>query len=132
MKKLTLTFLFLCATVAINAQDLSKPKNGNAIRLKDYNVVIKPGSELEIPMWVVKSKKYKLKLKDPVTSGTAGIDFQFTRVQGEDPMKWKVKLNANKEMKEGTYNYIIRIPGYGRNAVKNALIMVKVVGSDTE
>lgn len=127
MKKLILTLAFFTAAVAVQAQDLSKPKNGNAIRLKENVITIEQGEELDIQMWIVKAKKYKLKLGDPKASGKEGVDFAFGSRGAEDPIAYNVKVKVDADTPTGDYNYILKVPGTGRNAVKNTIITVKVV-----
>lgn len=128
MKKIIPTF-FLLAYMGIgelHAQDLSKPKSGNAIRLKDYSITIAQGEELDLEMWVVKSKKYSLKLGEPEASGKSGVLFSFERKEGE-PINYEMKLKADTSTPAGNYMYILKVPGQGRNAVKSTTLMVKVV-----
>ena len=128
MKKVIPAF-FLLAWMGIGeiqAQDLSKPKSGNAIRLKDYNVTIAQGEELDLSMWVVKAKKYKLKLGTPVANGKDGVDFTFAQKEGE-PINYGMKLKVDKSTPAGNYMYILKVPGVGRNTVKSTTLMVKVV-----
>ena len=112
----------------IQAQDLSKPKSGNAIRLKDYTVTVAQGEEVNLDMWVVKAKKYKLKLGDPQASGKTGVLFTFAQKDGE-PINYDMKLKVDSSTPAGDYMYILKVPGTGRNSVKSTTLMVKVVQS---
>lgn len=110
----------------INAQDLTQPKSGNAIRLKDYTITIAQGEELDLKMWVVAAKKYKLKLGDPEASGKSGVLFSFNE-KAEQPIAYDMKVKVDSATPAGDYMYILKVPGTGRNAVKSTTLMVKVV-----
>ncbi|GEM_PF-2181899 len=110
----------------INAQDLSQPKSGNAIRLKDYTITIAQGEELDLKMWVVAAKKYKLKLGEPEASGKSGVLFSFNE-KAEKPIAYDMKVKVDSATPAGDYMYILKVPGTGRNAVKSTTLMVKVV-----
>jgi len=110
----------------IQAQDLSKPKSGNAIRLKDYTVTVAQGEELNLDMFVVKAKKYKLKLGQPEASGKTGVIFTFESKEGEH-INYDMKLKVDSSTPAGDYMYILKVPGTGRNSVKSTTLMVKVV-----
>lgn len=132
MKKL-LTTLMLLTIIGLSttyAQDLTKPKKGNAIRLKDYTLTIKQGEELNIDMWVVKSKKYKLNIGAPAAKGKSGINFWFN-AKSEDPITYGIKIKADDNAATGDHMFILKIPGTGRNAVKGTTIMVKVVSAES-
>lgn len=110
----------------IQAQDLTKPRSGNAIRLKDYSLTIAQGEELDIQMWVVKAKKYKLNLGEPNASGKTGVIFNFDEQEGEQ-ISYDVKIKVDDSTPAGDYMYILKVPGTGRNAVKSTTLMIKVV-----
>ena len=128
MKKVIPAFFILAwmGLGEIQAQDLTKPKSGNAIRLKDYTVTIAQGEEVNLDMWVVKAKKYKLKLGAPEASGKTGVVFSFDQKDGE-PINYGMKLKVDSSTPAGDYMYILKVPGVGRNAVKSTTLMVKVV-----
>lgn len=128
MRKILLSFfsLMLIGLVDLSAQDLSKPKSGNAIRLKEYSVTIAQGETLNADIWVVKAKKYKLNLGTPDASGKAGISFDFESKQA-DPIQFGMQIKVDASMPAGDYMYILNVPGNGRSAVKSTTIMVKVV-----
>ena len=130
MKKVIPAFFILAwmGLGEIQAQDLSKPKSGNAIRLKDYTVTVAQGEEVNLDMWVVKAKKYKLKLGDPQASGKTGVLFTFAQKDGE-PINYDMKLKVDSSTPAGDYMYILKVPGTGRNSVKSTTLMVKVVQS---
>ena len=128
MKKLIATF-FILAFIGIgeiHAQDLTQPKSGNAIRLKDYTITIAQGQELNMEMWVVAAKKYKLKLGTPEASGKSGVLFSFD-TKNEKPISYDMKLKVDSATPAGDYMYILKVPGTGRNSVKSTTLMVKVV-----
>lgn len=110
----------------IHAQDLTQPKSGNAIRLKDYTVTVAQGEELNLEMWVVAAKKYKLKLGQPEASGKSGVLFTFGAKE-KTPISYDMKLKVDSATPAGDYMYILKVPGTGRNAVKSTTLMVKVV-----
>ena len=110
----------------IQAQDLTKPKSGNAIRLKEYTVTVAQGDELDLEMWVVKAKKYKLNLGDPQANGKDGVDFTFAN-KNDNPITYGMKLKVDESTPTGNYMYILKVPGTGRSAVKSTTLMVKVV-----
>lgn len=132
MKKLTFTLLlFVFAGISTTfAQNLTKPKKGNAIRLKEYTLTIKQGQEMNIDMWVVKSKKYKLKLGEPIAKGKNGINFSFDE-KSTDPITYGVKIKVDNNTTVGDHMYILNVPGIGRNAVKSTTIMIKVVQANS-
>lgn len=110
----------------IHAQNLTQPKSGNAIRLKEYTITIAQGEELNLEMWVVAAKKYKLKLGQPEASGKSGVLFTFG-TKDESPIAYDMKVKADSATPAGNYMYILNVPGTGRNAVKSTTLMVKVV-----
>lgn len=110
----------------IHAQDLTQPKSGNAIRLKDYTITVAQGEELDMKMWVVAAKKYKLKLGDPEASGKSGVLFSFGE-KAKDPISYDMKVRVDSATPAGNYMYILKVPGSGRNTVKSTTLMVKVV-----
>ncbi|MCE7994467.1 MAG: hypothetical protein HEP71_20945 [Roseivirga sp.] len=110
----------------IHAQDLTQPKSGNAIRLKEYTVTIAQGEELNLEMWVVAAKKYKLKLGQPEASGKSGVLFTFG-TKDKTPISYDMKLKVDSSTPAGDYMYILKVPGTGRNTVKSTTLMVKVV-----
>lgn len=114
-----------------HAQDLTKPKKGNAIRLKDYTITLTQGEEITFDMWVVKSKKYKLNLGAPAAKGKEGIKFWFNSKSAE-PLTYNVKMKADEDTPLGDHMFILNVPGNGRNAVKGATLMVKVVQSQED
>ena len=128
MKKVIPAFFILAwmGLGEIQAQDLSKPKSGNAIRLKDYTVTVTQGEEVNLDMWVVKAKKYKLKLGEPEAKGKSGVNFTFVAKEGE-PINYGVTLKVDNGTPAGDYMYIPKVPGSGRNTVKSTTLMVKVV-----
>ena len=130
MKKAIITLLLLAfAGVSTSfAQDLSKPKKGNAIRLKEYTLTIRQGQEMDIDMWVVKSKKYQLKLGEPTAKGKDGISFDFAS-KSESPITYGVKIKVSANAPVGNHMYVLNVPGTGRNAVKSTTLMIKVVAS---
>uniref|UniRef100_UPI00404714A3 hypothetical protein n=1 Tax=Roseivirga sp. TaxID=1964215 RepID=UPI00404714A3 len=128
MKKAIL-FTFMLALVGLNsiqAQDLTQPKSGNEIRLKDFTVTIAQGETLDANLWVVKSKKYKLVLGTPEASGKAGVEFNFNEKSGEE-LTYDMKIKVDSATPVGDYVYILKVPGTGRNAVKGSTLKVKVV-----
>lgn len=131
MKKAIITLLLFAfaGTSAAFAQDLSKPKKGNAIRLKEYTLTIQQGQEMDIEMWVVKSKKYKLKLGEPTAKGKDGISFDFAS-KSESPITYGVKIKVAQSAPVGDHMYVLNVPGTGRNAVKSTTLMIKVVASE--
>lgn len=133
MKKLIITLLlFAFAGLTTSyAQDLTKPKKGNAIRLKDYTITLKQGEETTFDMWIVKSKKYKLSLGAPAAKGKDGIDFWFNS-KSASPITYNVKLKVAENTPVGDHMYILKVPGNGRNAVKSTTLMVKVVQSQED
>lgn len=133
MKKLAFTiilFSFVGLTSSF-AQDLSKPQKGNAIRLKDYTITLKQGEEATFDMWVVKSKKYKLKLGAPAAKGKEGIDFWFNSKSSE-PIIYNVKIKIDEDTPTGDHMFVLKVPGIGRNAVKGTTLMVKVVSAQED
>lgn len=133
MKKLIITLLlFAIAGVSTTyAQDLKKPKKGNAIRLKEYTLTLKQGEEVNIDMWVVKSKKYKLNLGAPSAKGKEGINFWFNS-KSVEPITYGVKIKADDNAPVGDHMFVLKVPGNGRNAVKSTTLMVKIVQSEQE
>ena len=132
MKKL-ITSLMLLTIVGLStsiAQDLTKPKKGNAIRLKDYTLTIKQGEEVNIDMWVVKSKKYKLTLGAPAAKGKDGVKFWFN-AKTEDPLTYGVKIKVDSSTPTGDHMFILNVEGAGRNKVKGTTIMIKVVSAES-
>jgi hypothetical protein len=128
MKKAIL-FTFMLALVGFNtiqAQDLTPPKSGNEIRLKDFTVTIAQGETLDANLWVVKSKKYKLVLGTPEASGKAGVEFDFNEKSDEE-LTYDMKIKVDGSTPVGDYIYILKVPGVGRNAVKGSTLKVKVV-----
>ncbi|OEK06351.1 hypothetical protein [Roseivirga misakiensis] len=133
MKKLSIT-LMLLTIVGLStsfAQNLTKPKKGNAIRLKDYTLTVKQGQEVNIDMWVVKAKKYKLNLGAPKAKGKDGVDFWFN-AKSEDPITFGVKIKVDESTPVGDHMYVLNVDGIGRNAVKGATILLKVVSAEQE
>ncbi len=132
MKKLILSLLILAfaGISTVQAQNLSKPKKGNAIRLKEYSLTIKQGEEMDIEMWVVKSKKYKLKLGEPNAKGKKGVNFSFDS-KSEDPITYNVKIKVDNDAPTGDHMYVLKVPGVGRNAVKSTTVMIKVINSNS-
>ncbi len=130
MKKLIITLLlFAFAGVSTTyAQDLSKPKKGNAIRLKDYTITLKQGEETNFDMWVVKSKKYKLTLGAPEVKTKDGIDFWFNS-KSDEPITYGVKVKIGENAPVGDHMFILKVAGTGRNTVKSTTLMVKVIES---
>ncbi|MFY0593739.1 hypothetical protein [Roseivirga sp.] len=131
MKKLSIT-LMLLTIVGLSssfAQNLTKPKKGNAIRLKEYTLTIKQGEEMNIDMWVVKAKKYKLNLGAPEAKGKDGVNFWFNS-KSENPITYGVKIKVDQNTPLGDHMYILKVDGNGRNAVKGATILVKVVSAE--
>lgn len=110
----------------IHSQDLTQPKSGNAIRLKDYTITVAQGEELDMKMWVVAAKKYKLKLGDPEASGKSGVLFSFEE-KADNPISYDMKVKVDSATPAGNYMYILKVPGTGRNTVKSTTLMVKVV-----
>ena len=128
MKKAIL-FTFMLALVGFNsiqAQDLTPPKSGNEIRLKDFTVTIAQGETLDANLWVVKSKKYKLVLGTPEASGNEGVEFNFNEKSDEE-LTYDMKIKVDSATPVGDYIYILKVPGTGRNAVKGSTLKVKVV-----
>lgn len=124
-----ITTIFILAFIGIgeiHAQDLTQPKSGNAIRLKDYTITIAQGEELDLEMWVVAAKKYKLKLGQPEASGKSGVLFTFGN-KDENPIAYDMKVKVDGATPAGNYMYILKVPGTGRNAVKSTTLMVNVV-----
>lgn len=130
MKRIIPVFI-LFATLGIGnlkGQDLTKPKSGNAIRLKDYSLTLNQGQEVEAKMWVVKSKKYKLSLDEPKANAKEGITFSFTEGSVEDdPIVYGMKIKVADSVPEGEYLCILKVPGTGRNAVTGTTINIKVI-----
>jgi hypothetical protein len=128
MKKAIL-FTFMLALVGFNsiqAQDLTPPKSGNEIRLKDFTVTIAQGETLDANLWVVKSKKYKLVLGTPEANGNEGVEFNFNEKSDEE-LTYDMKIKVDSATPVGDYIYILKVPGTGRNAVKGSTLKVKVV-----
>jgi hypothetical protein len=129
MKKIIPT-IFILAYMGIGeiqAQDLTQPKSGNAIRLKEYTITVAQGEELNLEMWVVAAKKYKLKLGEPEATGKSGVLFTFKGKEEENPRAYDMKVKVDSATPAGNYMYILKVPGTGRNAVKSTTLMVKVV-----
>lgn len=128
MRKFIPTFLLLAfiGLGEIQAQNLTQPKSGNAIRLKNYTITVTQGEQLDLKMWVVAAKKYKLKLGVPEASGKSGVLFTFG-AKDESPIAYDMKVKVDSATPAGDYMYILKVPGNGRNAVKSTTLMVKVV-----
>ncbi|MFT7269747.1 MAG: hypothetical protein ACI905_001972 [Roseivirga sp.] len=128
MKKLI--FLSLLLTLmsmgTAMAQNLTPPKSGNAIRLKDYTISVPQGQSLDAQMWVVKSKKYKIDLGTPKASGNEGVEFVFEEVTGEENI-FSIQVKVDAVTPIGDYMYILMVPGTGRNAVTGTTLKIKVV-----
>jgi hypothetical protein len=130
MKRIILLSLLLSVmsfTTTI-AQNLTPPKSGNAIRLKEYTVTVPQGTSMDAQLWVVKAKKYKLDLGTPEASGNEGVDFVFAEVGAEENVfSMKVKVATSTPI--GEYLYILKVPGRGRSLVTGTTLKIKVTAN---
>lgn len=116
MKKLTTTlFIFFLFTVAgLQAQDLTPPKDGAALRMKSHNHEVKAGDAATTDVWLVRSKKRKKTSFEGIKATTPkGLDVNF-EPSSDNPDHYTMKVTANNDMKPGQYMLIIK--GDGNNA----------------
>lgn len=116
MKKFTipLFILFFFAFSSIQAQDLTPPKDGAALRMKSHNHEIKVGDAASTDVWLVRSKKRKkTSFEGLKATSPKGLEVDF-EPSTDNPDHYTMKISANTEVKPGQYMLIIK--GDGNNA----------------
>lgn len=116
MKKIIIPFfvIFLFSFSQIQAQDLTPPKDGAALRMKSHNHEIKVGDDASTDVWLVRSKKRKkTSFEGLKASAPKGLEVNF-EPSSDNPDLYTMKISANSEVVPGQYMLIIK--GDGNNA----------------
>lgn len=116
MKKFTIPLfaILLFSFASINAQDLTPPKDGAALRMKSNNHEIKIGDAASTDIWLVRSKRgKKTSFEGLKATAPKGLEINF-EASSDDPDHYTMQVSANSELQPGQYMLIIK--GDGNNS----------------
>ncbi len=100
------------------------------LSLNKYDWSISEGEVLEIPIQLVKSKRFqKSEVGDLVMQRRSGLEASVIK-DSEIPDLYILSIKAN-DLKAGTYPLILKIDGKNSHRVKQAVIMLQMKGKET-
>ena len=130
MKKIytTLMALLLLNVGSLQAQDLTPPKDGAAIRLSTNKIEVSPAKDYTADVWLVKSKRYSSREFGGLQAkGPSGVNVSF-EPKDENKDVFSMKIEVGKEVSPGKFTVMIR--GQGENAQKIKSSVVSLIISE--
>lgn len=102
-----------------------QPKEGAIISLNEYNLEVKKGEKLEIPVQLVRSERFRRGIIDGLAiQQKTGIEASFSKVEDQEDL-YILTIRATTIV-AGTYPLIIKAEGRSAHKVKQSMIMLKV------
>lgn len=126
----TILSVLVLFTLPSQAQNLTPPDDGAAVRLMDTKLEVSTAKEFSTDVWLVKSKRYtKRAFGNLQAKAPKGVEIYF---QPKDDNKnvFTMNIKVTEEADLGKYMVIIKGSGENSQKVKSSLLSL-VIGDGT-